>query len=414
MNTAKIVKNANEIASIVLSQALKASKQGTFGVGGCIVNNKTNEIVHRLHNNVLKPLKDGSGVFTYDPTAHGERQLIDWYFTNRKAKGLPKPKDLTIVTSLDPCAMCAGALLTAGFNVAIVANDDFAGINYDASFSFKSLPDSLREKAKNTFGYYGCIKTSSIETTAKNYIGGEEVIFNGENVDTRNYKGCADAFQKSVDLVRSDSSNLGLPPDKLKDPAELPNTSATRITLQKICKYALNKKYKQKEPRLPDFKLKALLSKTKKKQSRAKNAVALLDPFGNLLCCLPDTLSESPIKTAFMNVTRAYAKTRFELTNNPETRDESTQYLTHPKYGTFVFLHIPEPDEPETIMILGAYGSTMEGPIPNNFPANFQYYLSPKDGEKWKLRRLIMNLPPFYTQWVVLAVQKVAKFYEQD
>jgi tRNA(Arg) A34 adenosine deaminase TadA len=58
--------------------------------------------------------------FTFDPTAHGERQMIDWYF-DQIAQGfpMPPPSQLSIVTSLDPCCMCAGSILTAGFNVTV-------------------------------------------------------------------------------------------------------------------------------------------------------------------------------------------------------------------------------------------------------------------------------------------------------
>jgi hypothetical protein len=51
--------------------------------------------------------------------------------------------------------MCTGTLLTAGFNVAVVAIDDFAGINYDSTFTFTSLPPSLRALAKSTSAAQG-------------------------------------------------------------------------------------------------------------------------------------------------------------------------------------------------------------------------------------------------------------------
>lgn len=54
--------------------AMHASNQSTFAVGGILVNNKTGEVIHEMHNNVLKTLPGGQA-FTWDPTAHGERQL---------------------------------------------------------------------------------------------------------------------------------------------------------------------------------------------------------------------------------------------------------------------------------------------------------------------------------------------------
>ena len=49
--------------------------------------------------------------------------------------------------------------------------------------------------------------------------------------------------------------------------------------------------------------------------SVAKNAVAFLDPFGNVALCFADTFGVSPVQTAFMNVTQSYAKIRYELMN---------------------------------------------------------------------------------------------------
>jgi cytosine deaminase len=108
------------------------------------------------------------------------------------------------------------------------------------------------------------------------------------------------------------------------------------------------------------------------------NSVALIDPFGNLLVCLGGVENQSPIRTAFMETTRNYAVLRWTLMNDPDpvVRAEAGQYLTHPKYGTFVFLYAPAPP-PQAVMTFGAYGSTMEGPVPQSYPSNLQYVLLP-------------------------------------
>jgi cytosine deaminase len=77
--------------------------------------------------------------------------------------------------------------------------------------------------------------------------------------------------------------------------------------------------------------------------------------------------------------------------------------LTHPKYGTFVFLYSPDPNTPQGVMTLGAYGSTMEGPIPQSFPSNLQYVLLPEGATQAAVAELAMNLPPFYTTSVQVA-----------
>jgi hypothetical protein len=94
--------------------------------------------------------------------------------------------------------------------------------------------------------------------------------------------------------------------------------------------------------------------------------------------------------------------------NSNETRKEATKTLTHPKFGTFVFLNAPDPADSTTVMMLGAYGSTMEGPVPQVFPANFQFYNPPQAGTLEELYTVISNLPPFYTQLAQLSVMQAA------
>lgn len=408
-----ILVDADAAASVVLEQAMQASSQGTFAVGGAIIENATGRVIQVMHNNVLRPLQNpiinidlAIKNFTYDPTAHGERQLVSWYYENRDKQNLPEPSELTIVTTLDPCAMCAGALLTAGFNVGVVAIDDFAGINYDTKFIFNDLPEKLNSLAKSKFGYYACGYKDDPSKYKREYVGSPNVVFKDTVVSGQRLMGCDAIFQASVGNVRNSSSSSGLAPDKLLNPATLPCDSQLKRKYQQICSDAFKLAV---PPRLPNTQLLELLKKTKNTKPGAKNAVALLDPFGNLVLCMADSFDISPVHTAFMNVTRSYAIARFELMDDKETQQDAINYLTHPKYGTFVFLYAPNPGEATTIMMLGAYGSTMEGPIPQIFPANFQYYYPPEDGSSiQQLRSVIMNLPPFYTQIVQISAMEVS------
>ncbi|MEG4167518.1 MULTISPECIES: nucleoside deaminase [unclassified Microcoleus] len=400
------VKNADEAASIVLEQAMLAADQGTFSVGGAIICNATGKVIKVMHNNVLKPLKNGK-TFTYDPTAHGERQLVYWYYENKDKDKLPEPSELTIVTTLDPCVMCTGALLAAGFNVGVVAIDDFAGINYDSKFTFDDLPEKLCQVAKSKFGYYACGKDGEPSTYRRNYMGSDTVVFKNTEVSAERLMGCDAIFKASVETVRKNSSNSGLDPGKLSDPAKLPDDSPIKKKYQEIYSDAFKVKV---PPRLPNTQLLNVLQRVKNAKSGAKNAVALLDTFGNVVLCLADSFDESPVHTAFMNVTQFYATTRFELMNNEDKKiqEDAEQYLTHPKYGTFVFLYAPNPSDATTLMTLGAYGSTMEGPIPQVFPANFQYYYPPQDGSSIEeLRSVMMKLPPFYTSTAQISAMEV-------
>jgi cytosine deaminase len=403
----KTIRSADEAASVVLSQAMEAFAQGTFAVGACIIENSSGRIIKLMHNNVLKPLSTTSQVFTFDPTAHGERQLVSWYYANKELLMLPEPDKLTVVTTLDPCVMCTGALLTAGFNVAVVAIDDFAGINYNNKFSFHDLPTNLRDLAKSKFGYYACGNINLDPSIfVREYVGGTDVAFSSSVVSSVNLVGCSDIFQVSVNTVRETSSGSGVDPSKLSNPANLPEDSPIKLTFRAV----YPKAFEITVPigRLPGKELYDILVNLVQSTPAAKNSVAFLDPFGNVVLCLADTFEVSPTQTAFMNTTQAYAKIRYDLMNNKDTYEDAANALTHPKYGTFVFLNAPNPADPGSVMVLGAYGSTMEGPIPQVFPANFQYYNPPQEGTLEQLSALIMNLPPFYTEYAQISIMQTA------
>ena len=209
-----------------------------------------------------------------------------------------------------------------------------------------------------------------------------------------------------MDKVRTTSSESGLPPSGLSDPAKLPDNSPVKTRFRSVYDGAFRSK--TPKSRLPGAQLYELLTLVKDSAPEAKNAVALLDPFGNVILCLADRFDLSPVHTAFMNVTQSYAITRHGLMDDKDTRQSATEYLTHPKYGTFVFLYAPNPKDSTTIMTLGAYGSTMEGPVPQIFPTNFQYYNPPLEGTVEEFRSVIMGLPPFYTQLAQISAMKVA------
>src|SRR3954470_3509873 len=65
-------RNAEEAVRLAGEKAVEASAQGTFAVGGLIVENKTGRILVSMHNNVLKPTAQTTFFRPFDPTAHGE------------------------------------------------------------------------------------------------------------------------------------------------------------------------------------------------------------------------------------------------------------------------------------------------------------------------------------------------------
>ena len=134
-----------EAAEWAQAGAQRAAERGTFCVGGVLLG-PGRELLAESSNHVLC---DGQ---VCDPTAHGERQLVDWYLAQR---GLPPADVCTVVSTLDPCMMCTGALLQAGFQVVTLALDPDAGVNCAGDGSFGTLPVDLRPLARRRFAYLG-------------------------------------------------------------------------------------------------------------------------------------------------------------------------------------------------------------------------------------------------------------------
>ena len=397
--------NAEEAVRVAAGKSIEASLQKTFAVGGILLENRTGKVFCALHNNVLEDYEGSRLFLLHDPTAHGERQIVDWYFSNRKRLKLPEPKDLTVITTLDPCAMCAGALLTAGFNVGVSGSDNYAGINYDLSFEFHSVPANWRKIAQSSFAYYAVD-----EPVKRAYQGGKASAFAGQSISSYTYCLTETIFESSVNDVRELDNNSGKDPSQLTNPKSLPRNSKVRKALLDACSDAF--RLTCSEPRIPGKELAEVLVKAAKKAQRegaAFNAVAFLDPFGNLLLCQGGAEQDSPTRTTFLELTRAYAHVRWVLMNdrNKSVREQASDVLTHPKFGTFVFLYAPDPTTPQGLMTLGAYGSTMEGPIPDTFPSNLQYVLLPEGVSHGAVSELAMKLPPFYTTSVQVAPTQV-------
>lgn len=411
------ISSINDVALQLLELTLQSTAQETFAVGGAIINNATLEVVCALHNNVVFPYVDKANQpvpFTWDPTAHGERQLVSWYFQNRSGLNLPSPDQLTIITSLDPCAMCSGALLTAGFNVGVIAIDTYAGINWDTTFQFHSLPPALRQLAQSKFGYYAA-GNGEVDPPlyVRKYIGGNNVALSNTTMTSINLMSCLSVFEATVEQERQIISNSpGNAMPNPYDPYFLPETSQIRQAYQSIYPNAFA--IKTDNPRIPGSSILSELERVLNAASDASNAVAFLDHFGNLVLCMADTFDVSPISTCLMNVVQAYSKTRWDLMQDYAVNgqgDDPSQYLGHPKYGTFVFLNAPDPEDSTTVMMLGAYGSTMEGPVPTMFPPNLQFFNPPQNGTLADLYATVIELPPFYSQSVQAAIGQVPSGY---
>ena len=84
---------------------------------------------------------------------------------------------------------------------------------------------------------------------------------------------------------------------------------------------------------------------------------------------------------------------------------EVRSYLAHPREGTFVFARGPDAGT-HSYMNLGAYGSTMEGPLPADNPAQFQYVLPTLPPEQ--LAQICAQMPPLYRDTIRIDPRQVA------
>lgn len=379
-----------------LKQAMAASNALTFPVGGILLHNATGTVLHANPNRVMRALPGGKTA-TRDPTAHGERQLVSWYYENKEKLGLPEPRELTVVTSLDPCAMCAGALLAAGFHVGVGAFDGWSGINYRKDGRFTTLPADLARQARETFGYYRAGQEGQDPPLyVRPYQGAPGLVFADSAMRAETYMGCGAIFTAGLGAVQAAKGNDGGPPDTLSDPYDLPDNSPIKTIYRDIYPNAFTVKVPDwRRNRTPDEAVRRELERA------GGNAAAFIDPFGNLVLCLGDG---NGIDTAFMRVARAYAERRFGLR---ETDADSLRYLTQPSYGAFVHLDAPDPRDAKTIMAFGAYGSSMAGPIPAGYERNFLYYRLPAGVTQTDLDDAIAALPPFYNQTVRMTLTRV-------
>lgn len=389
--------SAETLATLALWTAQRGAEGGSYGIGGVLVESATGRVLQTMPNHVFRTLSSG-GTFVDDPTAHGERQLMSWYLAQRDALRLPDPNALTVVTSLDPCLMCASALLTVGVNVGVVAIDDYSGINYDSSGSFADLPEPLRSQATATFGYY------AVED-GRAFQGSSSVAYATEPITQQTLDASERLYSSSADAVRSARRASDPAPSALTDPATNPAAIDVVRAFQVTCPEAFT--VRTRDPRTPDRRVYDVLVDVVRRSPGATNAVALLDPFGNLVTAQADQQQVNALSTAFALCTRAYAQTRYALVDSEATLAIADQSLTNPTYGTFVFLEAPDPFTPSGMFDVGAYGSTMGGVAMPAIPSAFQYFELPPGVSERQLQDVIYPLPPLYSEDIKISPQRV-------
>ena len=419
------VNSISDVAQATLNAASIAASAGTFGVGGILIDNSTGEVIHSMSNSVIKRLQYTSingdilegGAFPLDPTNHGERQMVSWYYKNRAKLNLKLPNEYTIATSLDPCAMCSGSLITAGFNVAVIAPDSEAGTNWTDLAEYPQLDYRLKELLSDKFGYYA----ASDQTGPRSiYRGNQNLLFADQVLTKQLYDRNTAVFTETVGKVRDSVSGSGLSKDQMLNPKTLPVTSKLITTLQEAdsdsfslilsTPFSEGSSYYKPSEELYRL-LRQRMEAEQRFDPRIDNAVGLVDPFGNLLMIRTDKFIrqlspgedyEDPINTAFMSLIQDYSELRFNLIKEASLQSNSIngyrnsdefKALTSPKYLTFIFLKGLSPGKTTTLKDLGAYGSSVEGTVKIG---NFQFIEPPSQGNSKQFMQQIRSLPPLY------------------
>jgi len=411
-STPVVLRSANDAADEVRRQALISASESCYGVGGIIVENGTGKIIKAWGNRAQGRLKSGE-YYPLDPSNHGEMQLVRWYYENQdqikqELGYLPKPQQLTVVTSLDPCAMCAGGLCAAGFNVGVIAPDDSGGgVNWDSTARFDHVPDPIRDQLRSLFGYYSVYDVSYRST----YKGNPNLLFNSSNLSDLLYHANTAAFDDSAAAVKKVRDLARISLKDIHDPASLPAYDSTIVLLKNQFPEALKLRLSQKvdinQPGLPGSdipyyrpseELHLLLKQAVASEPGATNAVAMIDQFGNLLRIGVDTPSQGPIKTALFNAISDYSRFLFGLISEasdattPEKYKQSTayNYLSPANRVSYIYLRSPSGGLATTLKDLGLYGSANDGII--------QYIEPPTLGTKSDFEQHVRALPIYYLQ----------------
>jgi cytosine deaminase len=191
----------------------------------------------------------------------------------------------------------------------------------------------------------------------------------------------------------------------LSDPSTNPAAIDVIRAFQVTCPEAFT--VKVRDARLPDRRVYDVLVDVVRRNPGATNAVAYLDPFGNLVTAQADQQQVNRLSTAFALCTRAYAQTRYALMDSESTLAIAEQTLTNPNFGTFVFLEAPDPATATGMFDIGAYGSTMGGAALPTIPSAFQYFELPPGVTEKQLQDVIYPLPPLYSQNIKISPQRV-------
>ena len=111
---------------LVVKQALISLKEGSGGIGACLVKEKTGEVVATGRNRQYTPY--------FRSDLHGEMDLLtrweDWLRKKGGSRSGNDPRNcdgLILVSSMEPCPMCLTRIINAGIKKMIYLAEDHDG-----------------------------------------------------------------------------------------------------------------------------------------------------------------------------------------------------------------------------------------------------------------------------------------------
>jgi len=349
-----------------------AAACGTFGVGGVLLGPQF-EPLHEAVNHVVE---DGQ---TVDPTGHVERQLIDWYFAAaRNGASLPPPHLCTIVSSLDPCMQCTGAILATGFRCLAIAEDSMAGVHYAGWGSAASLPPELRGEAVRLLGCFAIAGERA-------YSGPDDPLLAASQIEVRLLGRAKDAFLRTLgDVQQTIAAGTA---ERLSPPAlsALGGNFTENFTIEQLRDLA------------PDAVYRRLRDLAPAGDGRRHGAACFVDAHNGIGAFACGRDAASPIATAIMELVRGYTRFRWEAARR------RLGAPAHPKNCTLYTLEGPARTA-LGVMAVGAVGSTLEGPVRQ--PLDYWRYFH-ETQRPAELDAMLEAFPPLYRDVIGLRPTRV-------
>jgi tRNA(adenine34) deaminase len=107
---------------VTLQEAIAAKREGSGGVGACLVRESSGEIVARGHNRQYSPY--------FRSDMHAEMDLLDRFEDARRAPKGDNPRQLdglVLYSSVEPCPMCLTRIINTGLRKTYYAASDPTG-----------------------------------------------------------------------------------------------------------------------------------------------------------------------------------------------------------------------------------------------------------------------------------------------